>query len=113
MPATSVPARDSSLAQAQSTSDPHHGRDAALAGGLVGAGGTYAATRDHSSSTTAIVGQQVGSSNTTGLPGATSTTAQTQLGQEHHYDRDAALGAGAGAVGYGAYEATQGRGESI
>ncbi|EME47825.1 hypothetical protein DOTSEDRAFT_69679 [Dothistroma septosporum NZE10] len=136
VPTTSIPARDASLTQARSgqTSDHHYATDAALAGGLVGAGGAYAATRDQSSSTVGSAGQETGSGSTpnvTGagagssgltnrgtanLPGTTgsTTTAQTQIqpGQEHHYGRDAALGAGAGTAGVAVYEATQGRGDT-
>ncbi|UJO14217.1 hypothetical protein CLAFUW4_02814 [Fulvia fulva] len=50
----------------------------------------------------------------TSIPDRDPSLTQAQPGQtgDHHYGRDAALGAGAGAAGYGAYEAAQGRGDT-
>lgn len=112
-----------------STNDSHYGRNAALAGGAGAAGlGAYAATRDRSgqdeplatqrSSTTGPSTQQRGSSlpiaeqftpqhgnaGSAREPQATSDPISSSSEKDHHYGRNAALAAGAGAAGYGAYQ---------
>lgn len=103
------------------TQEHHYGRDAAIAGGAgaVGAGGMYAATRDHDAprmqpadlqQAAGNPGQpvQVAPSATSANAPATGTQApatyrqadQPQT-QEHHYGRNTAIAGGAGAVGAG------------
>lgn len=53
-------------------------------------------------------GHRVGSGATSNMPGSYDTYDNSPSSQ-HHYGRDAALAGGAGAAGYGTYEATKGR----
>ena len=91
----------------------HYGRDAAVGGGVGGAGfGAYEASkhagdssRDPKAGHTEYGGQEA----PTGpayhsQPTSQSTGSNTQQAPQHHYGRDAAIAGGAGATGVGAYE---------
>lgn len=88
----------------------HYGRDAALAGGAGAAGvGAYEHGKHQGGPTESNLGTSTfdpRSTNTTNVvdPSTDPTLAQQQ-NQGHHYGRDAAMAGGAGAAGYGAYEA--------
>ena len=103
-------------ASAGEDTEHHYGRDAALGGAGAGAlgAGVYEAEKHHKSSTTGAqdpyyTRHPVPDSAVQGEPTVPTTAGPShgELGEDqHHYGRDAALGgAGAGALGAGAYEA--------
>ncbi|KAI4723370.1 hypothetical protein E4T48_00518 [Aureobasidium sp. EXF-10727] len=99
------PSTDPTLAQQQQGH--HYGRDAALVGGAGAAGaGAYEYGKhrgtDNNLGTSTFDPRSTNTSNVVN-PSTDPTLAQQQQG--HHYGRDAALAGGAGAAGYGAYEA--------
>ncbi|KAI5367845.1 hypothetical protein Slin15195_G029780 [Septoria linicola] len=82
-------------AQQTSTSSDHTTRNAALAGGVLGAGalgtGAYAASRDHPSATTGQSGISQTAAPTSGLSQPTSTSGATQDPAFSHYGRDSSI----------------------
>jgi len=124
LPASEAP---SASRQLQSNDPQHHyGRDATLAGagaGAATAGGAYYASQHDDKPYTGPASETIGphKSNIANIldprvkpdPELQSSKAHDKTGSQdqHHYGRDAAVAGGAGAAGYGAYEAARSYGD--
>ncbi|THV78759.1 hypothetical protein D6D29_07417 [Aureobasidium pullulans] len=104
------PSTDPTLAQQKQGH--HYGRDAAAVGGVGAAGaGAYDYGKHHGGATDSNLGTSTfdpRSTNTTNVVDPNNDPLLAQQRQErqgHHLGRDAAIAGGAGAAGYGAYEA--------
>ena len=76
-----------------------YGRDAAIGAGAAGAG--YGLGRQHESEPQHASGQPTTTQHTSDPVSRTDNTTDTDRSKEHHYGRDAAIGAGVAGAGYG------------